>query len=116
MDTQSIETGGVIVLALGLLEVIKMLVAKRRNGKEESPSECKAIFPVEQRDQLKNLYTLHNQFTDDGAPKWFIPGSLAVNQAKMVEILNVISRNQEGHAKIMEDHTKVLEKIAGKLT
>lgn len=107
MDTQSIETGGVIVLALGLLEVIKILIARRRNEKEESAGECKAIFPIEQRDQLKNLYTLHNQFTDDGAPKWFVPTSLVKNQEEVVKILQNISRDQE-------EHTKLLEKIVEK--
>ncbi len=103
MEMNSLETGGIIVLALGLVEVIKMLI-NRRNGKKE----CQKLFPDEQKQQLKTLHDLHVRFDDDGSPLWYVPRSWGENQKTIVEILHNISSTQGQHTKILD---KIIERM-----
>lgn len=108
------EIGGIFgvcyLLVQGIIEIAKFAIGRRMNGKkaEQPGPECKAIFPEDQKRQLKFLHDIHDRFDDDGSPLWYVPRSWAVNQAKIIELLTTISVNQENLVKAID---KLIEKI-----
>lgn len=116
MDSQALETGGMVVIGLGLIEIIKLLIAKRTNGKsKQTAPECQRVFPDEQKEQIRRLYDLHCNFDNDGVPLWFIPRSWIETQKEMAELMKDISQSQGSMAEVMQTLLERLEGILEKL-
>ena len=101
MDLQALETGGMVVIGLGLIEIIKLLIAKRQNGKKENTME----LPEEQKNQLRSLHNMHHQFDESGAPKWFFPPVVITNQVKTIDCLNILVNNVENLTRAVDNLT-----------
>jgi len=79
-------TGGAFAVALALVEVIKMLIAKMRSGGKAESS----LTPDEHRALMMHLVT-----DEDGAPIWYTPRSWQLTQKEIAQTLGDISATQE---------------------
>lgn len=120
MDNISSSNAAVLGLLVaggyGLVRVIeilgKIILERRQNGRApKTPGpECRAIFPEEQKGQLKMLFDMHDSFNEDGAPKWFFPASLLTSQKETNDLLKSLVSSAKRQAKAMEDLAKSLSK------
>ncbi len=88
--------GAVVAMSMGLVEIIKKLIEKR------SANHTTGLTQAE-HDWLRNLHQMHNQFDEDGAPKWYVPRSWARVQEEMLEGLSEMSQNQKEIVRILKD-------------
>ena len=63
------ETGGLIVVAVGLVEVVKLLVHKMTPTPKNGAS--KALLIMQQ--QVHDLHQAHAIRDGDGVPLWYVP-------------------------------------------
>ena len=107
------QFGGTVVLALGLVEVIKLLINKFSNNKG---ANGKSVLTPEEQYQLQMLSDMHAKTDEDGMPVWYVPRSWGAMQEKMVETLRDIASNQDKMSDTQERQTEVLDKIVEKLS
>lgn len=69
----AVETGLAVVLALGLIEALKIIrtqVQTRKNGGKKA-NACG--LTGDQARQLQRLHDLHDRTDPDGTPVWYVP-------------------------------------------
>lgn len=113
-----LETGGVIVLALGLVEIIKMLINRRKNNipMQVTPTVETGGLTDKQKHQLQTLYDLHYRFDDNGAPLWYIPRSWGDTQKDIAKLLETVVHIQDTIMETQRTQTEVLRIISEKLS
>ena len=70
----------------------------------------KAVVTLNEKQSyyLRELHEMHSVLDADGRPIWYMPNQVGIQQEKIIEILNGMSKTQN-------DTTHVLERIIDKL-
>jgi len=109
---EAIETAGAVAIALGLIEVIKLLVGKLgKNG--SSPSTLSPEDRELLREMAKGIQALvavHNKTDEDGTPLHYTPRSSIRIQQEIARTLQSVSGVQKGLVRIVQE---LATKISG---
>ena len=93
-------TAALVGLAIGLVEVIKSLISKFKNGNSKNGAQ-KSVLTDKERIMLKSLYDWHDKEDPDGVKVWYVRQSLA-------DAITVFSQS-------VEKQTRTLEAISNRL-
>ena len=94
----TLQLGAVFLLALALIEIIKMLIGRIGNNRNNN----KSVLTSEEKRQLQALFDLHQRFDEDGVALWYVPRSWGDTQNAMANILKDILNTQEQIVKILD--------------
>ena len=97
---------GLIALLIGLVEVVKQLVAWAT--KKPLDVTKPALSPKEHA-WLRTLHELHDKFDTDGTPIWYVPRSWADTQNNIVKAQRDIAENVRRSIECLERIEKRLE-------
>lgn len=79
-----------------VIEIIKWILSRK-----EQTQVC--ILSSDNQKKLDDLHNWHDLVDDEGRRIWYTPKTIHVEQAKMVEMLRDISKNQETTARLLAE-------------
>ena len=94
IDPKLLGLGVGAVVVLAILKMVFDFIKTFMNAKKEAPKEIQKSLPrcsgskeiVELLELTRKLWKIHDNYNEDGAPKWFFPGST------IKEILDTVKR------------------------
>jgi len=101
-------TALVVGIVMALIKVIEKLID--HNG------EKKSILMTDEREWLRELYTQHQKFDENGTPIWYVPRSWDDTQQEIVKALTTVVGDQRRIAELLDKIEQRYEKISETLS
>lgn len=96
------EQAALIAAAIAVSMVLARVIEKLIDRRAGPTKPVQVAMSQQEHDWLRQLYSMHAQYDDDGVPKWYVPRRWALVQDDIVTTLREISQLQKDTVRILE--------------